>query len=399
MGLPLILFLVAIVAFVVTYVLVYPSTVIAKKLGAVDLPSERRVHTHATTRMGGIAIFFGIVIPLAAVYLLARANIMPRELVPPPSINIPGVFAGMFVMFAVGCIDDVFQIRARYKLVGQIIAAIIVAASGVMLADIKLLGSSDYIYFGFLSWPITVFWLVAFANIINLIDGLDGLAAGVCGITYAAFFVLALMTDSLATALIAIVALAACLAFLRFNFHPAKLFMGDCGSLTLGFLLGIVSLMGIMKTATFTSLAVPVIIAGIPVLDTFSAIVRRKREHVSISVPDKGHIHHSLMKSGLDQRGVVLTIYGVCAVFAVSGIVIAGSHDAIRIVVVVLDLAVAAFLVWRLKLFGVVLAHVYEPAARKRSRGRPAPTEFDDVMPPRQAAPAPDEEPDSDSGD
>lgn len=377
------MFIVAIVAFVVTYVLVYPSTVIAKKLGAVDLPSERRVHTHATTRMGGIAIFFGIVIPLVVVTLLCYANVLPRELLPPRDINEVGVFAGMLVMFIVGCIDDIFQIRARYKLIGQIVAAIIVAASGVMLADIKMFGSPEYIYFGFLSWPITVFWLVAFANIINLIDGLDGLAAGVCGITYGAFFVLALMTDSPATALIAIVGLAACLAFLRFNFHPAKLFMGDCGSLTLGFLLGIVSLMGVMKTATFTSLAVPVIIAGIPVLDTFSAIIRRKREHVSISVPDKGHIHHSLLKSGLDQRQVVLTIYGVCAVFAVSGIVVAGSNDTVRILVVILDLAVAAFLVWRLKLFGVVLAHVYAPANRKSGRNRPVETEFDGVMPPR----------------
>ena len=383
MGLPLILFLVALVAFAITYALVYPSTVIAKKLGAVDLPSERRVHTHATTRMGGIAIFFGIVVTLGLVYALCGARVLPHELLLPRGINVVGVFAGMLVMFAVGCIDDVFQIKARYKLVGQIIAAIVVAASGVMLEDIRLFGSSEYFYFGVFSWPLTVFWLVAFANIINLIDGLDGLAAGVCGITYGAFFILSLMTDSIATALIAIVGVAVCLAFLRFNFHPAKLFMGDCGSLTLGLLLGIVSLMGIMKTATFTSLAVPVIIAGIPVLDTFSAIIRRKREHVSISVPDKGHIHHSLLKSGLDQRRVVLVIYGVCAVFAVSGIVIAGSNDIVRIVVVVLDLAVAAFLVWKLKLFGVVLAHYYEPAHRKGGNGRPVQSEFDDVIPPR----------------
>jgi len=105
---------------------------------------------------------------------------------------------------------------------------------------------------------------------------------------------------------------------------------------------------------------------------------------VSISVPDKGHIHHSLMKSGLDQRNVVLTIYGVCAIFAVSGIVVAGSNDVIRIVVVIIDLGVAAFLVWRLKLFGVVLAHVYEPAKRKSSRDKPIETEFDKVMPRRR---------------
>lgn len=384
MGLPFIMFLVAIAAFAITYALVYPSTVIAKKLGAVDLPSERRVHTHATTRMGGIAIFFGIVIPLVVVTLLCNARILPPDLLPPRNINELGVLVGMTVMFAVGCIDDIFQIRARYKFIGQIVAAVIVAASGVMLADIKMFGSEEYFYFGILSWPITVFWLVAFANIINLIDGLDGLAAGVSAITFGAFFVLALMTDMLASALVAIVGVAVCLAFLRFNFHPAKLFMGDSGSLTLGFLLGIVSLMGIMKTATFTSMAIPIIIAGIPVLDTFSAIVRRKREHVSIGTPDKGHIHHSLLKSGLDQRQVVLTIYGVCAVFAVSGIVIAGSNDVVRAVVVVIDLAVAAFLVWRLKLFGVVLAHVYAPADRKSTRNRPRPTEFDDVMPPRE---------------
>lgn len=381
---PLIMFLLALVAFAVTYALVRPSIAIAKRLGAVDQPSERRVHTQATTRMGGIAIFFGIVIPLAVVYALCWTRVLPPSLHPPANINLWGVAAGMTLMFAVGCIDDVFQIRARYKFIGQIVASIIVAASGVMLTQIKLFGGEGFFQLGALSWPLTVFWLVAFANIINLIDGLDGLAAGVCGITYGAFFVLSLMTDSIATALIAIVAVAACLAFLRFNFHPAKLFMGDSGSLTLGFLLGIVSLLGVMKMATLTSLAAPVIIAGIPVLDTFSAIIRRRREHVSISVPDKGHIHHNLLKAGFDQRRVVLTIYAICAVFAVSGVAVAGGNDIVRIIVVVLDLAVAAFLVWRLNLFGAVLAHYYSPAERKGAGDRsPVETEFDDVMPPR----------------
>ena len=383
MGIPLIMFLVAVLSFVITYVLVRPSARIAKRLGAVDQPSERRVHKRATTRMGGIAIFFGIMVPLAIVYGLGAAGIMPSVFLLPSNINVPVLFAGMAIMFIVGCVDDVFQIRALYKFIGQIVAAIVVAASGVMLTDIHMFANDGFFELGLLAWPITVFWLVAFANIINLIDGLDGLAAGVCGITLAAFFVLSLMTDSIATALIAIVGVAACVAFLRFNFHPAKLFMGDCGSLTLGFLLGVVSLLGVMKAATFTSLAVPVIIAGIPVLDTFSAIIRRKREHISISVPDKGHIHHSLMKAGFDQRRVVLTIYGICAVFAVSGIVVAGSDDIVRFVVIVLDLAVAAFLVWKLKLFGVVLAHIYEPAQRRRNAGRPVQTEFDEVMPPR----------------
>ena len=382
MGLPLIMFLVAIVAFAVTYALVYPSTVIAKKLGAVDLPSERRVHKRATTRMGGIAIFGGIVITMGIAYLLMNAGILPRELHAPPNVNVIGVFVGMLVMFAVGCVDDVFQIRARYKFIGQVVAAIIVAASGVMLSEIRMFAGPGFIELGILAWPVTVLWLVAFANIINLIDGLDGLAAGVCAITLGANFILALMNNSPETALVALVGVAACLAFLRFNFHPAKLFMGDSGSLTLGFLLGIVSLLGVMRVATFTSLAVPVIIAGIPVLDTFSAIVRRRREHISISVPDKGHIHHSLMKEGFDQRRVVLTIYAVCAVFAVSGIVISASNDTVRIIVLVLDLAVAAFLVWRLKLFGAVLVHIYSPADRKSSRQRPG-NEFDAVMPPR----------------
>ena len=384
MGLPLIMFLVAAVAFAITYALVRPSARIAKRLGAVDQPSERRVHKRATTRMGGIAIFFGISIPLLIVYALGSTGLVPRELLLPPNINVPVLSLGMVIMFAVGCIDDVYQIRARYKLLGQIVAAIVVAASGVMLTDIKMFANDGFFELGIIAWPITVFWLVAFANIINLIDGLDGLAAGVCGITFAAFFVLSLMTDSVATALIAIVGVAACLAFLRFNFHPAKLFMGDCGSLTLGLLLGIVSLLGVMKAATFTSMAVPVIIAGIPVLDTFSAIIRRKREHISISAPDKGHIHHSLLKAGFDQRRVVLTIYAICAVFAVSGIVVAGSDDLVRFIVIVIDLAVAAFLVWKLQLFGAVLAHYYEPAQRRRNAGRPVETEFDDIMPSRR---------------
>ena len=386
------MFLVALVAFAITYALVYPSTVIAKKLGAVDLPSERRVHKRATTRMGGIAIFGGIVITLIIAYALTSAHILPHELQLPPRVNVVGLFVGMLFMFILGCIDDVLQIRALYKFIGQIIAAIIVTASGVMLSEIKLFGGPGFFDLGIMAWPITVFWLVAFANIINLIDGLDGLAAGVCAITYGAFFVLSMMNGIPSAALIAVVCVAACLAFLRFNFHPAKLFMGDSGSLTLGFLLGIVSLLGMTRVATITSLAAPVIIAGIPVLDTLSAIIRRRREHISISVPDKGHIHHSLMKAGFDQRGVVLTIYAICAVFAVSGIVVAGSSDVVRIIVVIIDLAVAAFLVWRLKLFGAVLAHVYNPADRKSGRARTSNQEFDEDMPQRHPAPDGEEE-------
>lgn len=355
---PVGLITVAVIAFALTYALVPVSMTIAAKLGAIDKPSERRVHKKPTPRMGGIALFGGIMGALAIAYILHKVGLAPT-LDFPDSFNTILIAASIIVMFVVGAIDDVRQIHPWVKLIGQIVASCIAVAGGVLLTDIHSGAADLFIAFGIWAYPITVFYLVAFANIINLIDGLDGLAAGVAAITGAAFLILSCQLNIWATATMAAALVASCIAFLRFNFNPAKLFMGDCGSLTLGFILGMVSLMGTMRVSSITSLAVPVVIAAIPVLDTFAAIIRRKRSHVPVGSPDKQHLHHSLLKMGFSQRRVVLTIYGICAIFAISGILIAETPLSVRIVVVIVDLLLAAFLVWKLGLFGKVMGRYY----------------------------------------
>lgn len=360
----------ALAAFAITYALVPLSITVAKKLGAVDKPSRRRVHTKTTTRMGGIALFFGIVVPLIVVFATGVGGMSSEGFAVIGDVNLVGVFVGFLIMFLTGCIDDVVQIDAKWKLTGQIIASVIVAASGIMLQRLLTYNGDVFIDFGIFAWPITLFWLVAFANVVNLIDGLDGLAAGVCGICALSLFVMAVMTGNWSTAMCAIVVLASCLAFLRFNFYPARLFMGDSGSLTLGFALGIVSLMGVMKVSTITSFVVPVVIAGIPVIDTAAAIIRRSSKHEPVGQADTEHIHHSLLNMGYNQRRVVLTIYALCVAFAVSGVVIAKTGLAVRLVVIAIDFILATYLVRKLNLFGDVLVHFYERRDHANTRGR-----------------------------
>lgn len=180
-------------------------------------------------------------------------------------------------MFGVGIVDDIYNLKPKAKLLGQIVAACVVAFSGLLFSSIHNFISDGYFEFGWLSYPLTVFYLVAFANIINLIDGLDGLAAGITAITAATIGILAVLTWRPGAALASFVIVGACIGFLKSNIHPASIFMGDSGALLLGFALGIVSLMAVARSAFFVSLLVPIIAAGVPILDTAIAIIRRKQ--------------------------------------------------------------------------------------------------------------------------
>ena len=343
---------------------------VAVSLGAIDQPGDRHVHKVPTPRMGGISIFLGVMLALSISISLADADIANELVSLPATYDVPLLAIGLTLMFLVGCVDDLTHLSARQKLVGQIASAAIVVASGVVLTDIHSAAVGVYLSFGVWAYPITVFYLVAFTNVINLIDGLDGLAAGVSAIAATAYLVLSCQTHIWGTAAMAAAVVAACLAFLRLNFHPAKVFMGDCGSLFLGIMLGTVSLMGTMRVSSLTSLAVPVIIAAVPVMDTFAAIVRRLRHHVSIGSPDAGHIHHSLMEMGFSQIEVVLTIYVLCAVFAASGVLISGSQLPVRFGLVAADLLVALVVVEKLNLFDKVLVRYYPNGRPRYLRGR-----------------------------
>lgn len=358
----------AVAAFIITLAATPLSMRLAKRVGAVDVPGGRHIHDHVTPRMGGVAIFAGVMVPLVVIgYFMGIANASALR-----HVNVPGLIASAFLVFVAGCIDDTRGLNPKIKLLLQAIGAFGAALSGAVVDDIRSYGGQVVFEMGWLAWPATIVYLVAFCNIVNLVDGLDGLATGIVGIASLGLIGVSWQTGNIVSALICACIAGSCLGFLRWNFHPAKTFMGDSGSLFLGFALGVASLLGTMKVSTITSIAVPVIIAGVPVLDTFAAIIRRMRGRVSFDTPDAGHIHHSLLKLGYDQRHVVLTIYAVSAVFALTGALIANSGFATRLVCIVVDLVVAFWLVWKLELFEPVLMRLY-PQGHGRLFGKPLP--------------------------
>ena len=358
----------ALTAFVVTFLMTPVAKRIALKLNAVDYPSARRINKRPVPRMGGIALFCGLAAALVVQYVGTVCFGWPPVLIPHPSMNIsyPGLAAAVGIVFATGAIDDVFQLAPKAKLAGQVAAASVAVASGLSISHIvnPFIAGSE-IELGWIAYPITVFYLVAFSNIINLIDGLDGLASGISAIAALSMYNYALLFGRVDAAALSIALAAACLAFLRYNFHPASIFLGDSGALMLGFLLGVISLLNVSRTAALTSLLVPLIVAGVPIIDTFSAIVRRKRAHVGMDVADKGHIHHRLIQEGYNQRQAVLLIYCWCILLAIGAAVITQVSVAARVVIFILLAVLSLAVALHLHLFEPVLRHHYNPKTRR----------------------------------
>lgn len=374
------------VALIATIALTPVAKRLAIRLDAIDYPSSRRVNRRPIPRLGGTAILGGLLVCLLVLFagMQWAGWRTPFTSYPGMPVNYPVLLAGVLFMFAVGFVDDVISLRPRVKLVGQIIAATIVACSGLLLSSIHNPLGHGYIEFGWLAYPLTIFYLVAFANIINLIDGLDGLAAGICAISASTIFVFAIITHRYDAAVFSIALVGACIGFLRYNFHPASIFMGDSGALLLGFSLGIVSLMAIARSALFVSLLVPVLAAGIPVLDTAFAIIRRLRAHRPIDSADKGHIHHRLLQAGFSQRKTVLIMWGWTLILALCGIFITETTGLMRIPFMAIILGVTLYMVVKLKLLEPVLLHHYHPRGRK------------DYIPDQRASQRPD---DADEGE
>ena len=351
-------------AFATTYVLVPVVKRLAIRLDAVDYPSKRRINTRPIPRMGGLAVFAGLVVACILQIIGTWNWGWPSALVPHPSmsLNYPMLAVSFCLITAVGAIDDVVSLRPRTKLAGQALAAGVAAASGLIIGSIvNPFVPGAYIDLGWLAYPITVVYLVAFANIINLIDGLDGLATGISAIAALAMFGFAVLSGRGDAAALSIALFGSTLAFLRFNFHPASIFLGDAGSLLLGFALGTISLLSVSRTAALTSLLIPLIVAGVPIIDTFAAIVRRYRAHVSIGQADKGHIQHRLIEEGFDQRQAVLLIYAWCILLALGATVINQVPVEARIFIFILLLVCSAAFAMRLHLFEPVLRHHYNP--------------------------------------
>lgn len=348
---------------VVTMLTVPLAKRLAMRTRAIDYPSARRINKTPIPRLGGVAMFCGLCAALLTQYVGTTCFDWPVVFIPHHSLEIdyPLLAVAALVVFLTGLADDLKSLKPLQKLVGQVIAASIAAAAGLLIGNIVNPFGAGELSLGWLAYPITVVYLVSFTNIINLIDGLDGLAAGITGIASISLFVLTLMSGRIDAAALAIALAGCCLGFLRFNFHPASIFMGDSGSNTLGFLLGVVALLGVTRTAALTTIIVPLIIAGVPIIDTFAAIVRRKRGHTSIAQADKGHIQHRLISQGFDQRQAVLLIYGWCALLSIGAFAITQVTLGPRIVIFLALLAISIVFVLKLHLFEPVLRHYYNP--------------------------------------
>lgn len=357
-----------VVAVGVTIALIPLAKKLAIKLDAIDYPSARRVNMLPIPRLGGVAMFGGLVVSIVLVLIGSEfwGWVNPFHITSESTINYYGVAFGVVVMFAVGVIDDLKDLTPKKKLIGQIIASCIVAGSGLLLADIVNPFGSGFIELGIWAYPITVFYLVAFANIINLIDGLDGLASGITAISAACIFVFAFFSGKIDAALLCIIIVGVCLGFLTKNFHPASVFMGDSGALTLGFGLGIVSLVAVARSALVLSLVVPILAAGVPIIDTAFAIIRRKRQHHRIDEADKGHIHHQLMRAGFSQRKTVFIMWGWTAALSICALLIVFLDSNYRIPVIIFIAVLSGYLIKKLHLLGPVLAHHFHPRGRFR---------------------------------
>ncbi|MFX3675285.1 MAG: glycosyltransferase family 4 protein [Paenisporosarcina sp.] len=325
------LYLTLVLAFVASILLTPLVKMLAFKVGAVDRPNYRKVHARIMPRLGGLAIFGAFLIG----YFALR----------PENATAPFIILGALIIVITGVLDDMFEITAKAKLLGQLIAAGIVIYGGLDIDFIQL-PFGGVLDFGYLNIPLTILWIVGITNAINLIDGLDGLAAGVSTIALITIAGMALMMSNVFVFSMAALLAVSALGFLFYNFHPAKIFMGDTGALFLGYMIAVLALMG-FKNITVISLIIPIIMLGVPISDTFFAIVRRLRMKQKISAPDKSHLHHCLLNVGFTHRQTVLIIYGLAAMFGVAALIFSqatvwGALLLIAVMLVAIELFVEA---------------------------------------------------------
>jgi len=333
------------VALAVTFVLTPVVKNFAIRIGAVDKPDARKVHHGLIPRLGGLAIYVGFMVSVIATIGFTYEMV--------------GIMVGATFLIAVGIADDVYSLPPKVKLLGQIIAAaipVVIFNINIEWIDVPRLG---IIYLPeIISLPLTIFWIIGFVNTVNLIDGLDGLAAGIATIASIAIALLAFQMGQWVAAAAMVAMTGACLAFLQYNFNPAKIFMGDTGSMFLGYIISAVSVMGSMKTVATAVLIVPLLALTVPITDTLLAIVRRKSSGVPIFSPDKNHLHHRLLAKGLNQKQVVLVMYALTAFFSCTALIVI--HLSLWIGIAIVAIALVLFILWARKL-GVMQEIVPSP--------------------------------------
>lgn len=371
-----------VIAMAVTWAVTPLVILAARRLGATDAPGERKIHREPMPRIGGVAVFAGFVagmlfaaIATQSLFVKASAGVYWR-----------GLAFAAFGLLVVGLVDDIRGLSFRWKFAAQIVAAVAVWHWGfsVEVVSHPFGGTLDL---GLLSLPVTLLWIVGITNAVNLIDGLDGLAAGIALITTSALAAIAYTGGRLGMTAVCVTLAGALIGFLRFNFNPARIFLGDSGSLFLGFVLAVVSVRSSQKGPTAVAILVPLLVLGLPLFDTGMAVVRRlyrlgtegaktgrMLRHIAsnmseVFLPDRGHIHHQLLDVGLSHRTAVLTLYLVGVAFAAAAflLVVLKSLWMAAVLVGSLAVALAGF-------YGVLYLRLRREAPQGRGRdGCPTP--------------------------
>ena len=313
----------------------------AFKIGALDIPKdERRVHKEPMPLIGGIAIYIGVVV--SCLMFLS----MDKTLI--------SILIGGTIILISGIIDDLKGLSPKKKMLFQLLAGLV-----LIIGDVKIdfvtnpfTDNNAVIYLKWLSIPITLFWVVGITNTLNLIDGLDGLAAGVAMISSLSLTLVAQKFGYDTVVIMSAIVAGGCLGFLRFNFNPAKIFMGDTGALFLGFMLAAISIEGVMKSVATIAIIVPIIILGVPIFDTTFAIFRRILSGKSIMSADKGHLHHRLLARGYSQRKTVLILYAISGFFGLFAVLIAKANSQQAVYLSMIMLIVTVVFALKFGLFG-----------------------------------------------
>ena len=318
-------------AFIVAFMATPYTIKIAEKVGAVDIPKDkRRMHKKAMPKFGGPAVILGFLVSVTYSIIVMNIektiNIFGED---DYATKLLGMFIGIMIITIFCVIDDIKTIKPLTKLIGQLLAAIVVVSAGIKINDINLPFLNTYELKETFSKVITVIWIVGVTNAINLIDGLDGLSSGISVISAISLLIIFVLNGSPLISIILIAALAGSLVgFLPFNFSPAKTFIGDTGSNFLGFSLSIISILGMAKTYTAAVIVLPLIVLGLPIFDTLYAIIRRLIKGKSIKAifkADKGHLHHKIVSKGFSQKQAVLILYGISAAFGIFAVILIDS--------------------------------------------------------------------------
>jgi len=300
---------VGVIAFIVSYILTPYMARVGKKQNMVDMPGHRKIHEDAIPNLGGIVIFFGFLLSLLFVVQIEG--------------QVKALLIGGVIILLLGVVDDIVDLSPKHKFIIQMIPSLIVVVYNSDLINSFIVNQLKiFDLLGYLLYPILIFWIVGVTNSINIIDGLDGLACGISIISLMTFFILGLRQNFEIINLISIALAGSMLAFLKFNFYPAKMFLGDSGSTFAGFMLASIGVLWVLNSGNAFFIFIPIIILALPIFDTLFAIWRRYRGHHPIFQADKGHLHHRLLARGIAHKNAVLILWGISAISSVIALII-----------------------------------------------------------------------------